>query len=401
MASEPNRHAAGAEGTEKPKKPVDQIPPKPKGRLGWLLFRIAVLVVTLGLAVWLARPAPIDPAPYDPPRVAGLEPGSGRTADDPWLANDRLAQAEPLGAGTLLGPEDVTVDADGSVYTGTVDGKVWRIDPAGETTVVANTGGRPLGIRRLPKGALVVADSRRGLIQIKPGGEIRELAKTAAGRAFRFTDALDVAADGTVYFSDASDKFGTDDYLFDLLEGRPHGRLLRLRPGAAEAEVLLDGLYFANGIAVARDQQFVLVNETYRYRITRYWLAGERAGTHEVFVDELPGFPDNLSCDDQGHFWVALFTVRNPTLDRMSPYPWLKAQVAKLPRAFWPRPRPYALIAHLDEQGKVVETFQDPTGLAFREVTSAVHREGVLYFGSLHNDRVGRLKLGPAEGESP
>lgn len=56
-------------------------------------------------------------------------------------------------------------------------------------------------------------------------------------------------------------------------------------------------------------EDFVLVNETYRYRIVRYWLKGPKAGTHEVFIDNLPGFPDNISSNRKGTFWLALFTV--------------------------------------------------------------------------------------------
>ena len=103
----------------------------------------------------------------------------------------------------------------------------------------------------------------------------------------------------------------------DLLEARPYGRLLRHDPATGETEVLLQGLYFANGVALSRDEDFVLVNETYRYRITRYWLTGARAGTSDIFCDNLPGFADGVSSNRRGTFWVAIFTVRTDTRDKI------------------------------------------------------------------------------------
>src|SRR5206468_664343 len=62
--------------------------------------------------------------------------------------------------------------------------------------------------------------------------------------------------DGTVYFSDASDRFRQPDYLLDLFEARPHGRLLRYDPGSRRTIVLLRDLYFANGVALSQGEDF-------------------------------------------------------------------------------------------------------------------------------------------------
>jgi sugar lactone lactonase YvrE len=155
----------------------------------------------------------------------------------------------------------------------------------------------------------------------------------------------------------------------------------------------LQNLYFANGVALSSKEDFVLVNETYRYRIVRYWLKGPRAGEHEVFIDNLPGFPDNISSTRRGTFWLALFTVRNPTVDALHPYPFLKAQLAKLPKSLWPKPKPYGLVLALDEEGRITRSLHDPTGQLLREITSAREYRGHLYLGSLHNDRIGRYAL--------
>ena len=233
----------------------------------------------------------------------------------------------------------------------------------------------------------------KGLLSIDPDGKITTLVTRAPNQPLGFADDVDVARDGTIYFSDASSKFGPNEYLYDMLEGRPHGRLLRYDPATHETTVLLGDLCFANGVALSRNEDFVLVNETYRFRIMRCWLTGERAGTSEVFVDNLPGYPDNITSNRQGVFWLALFTVRNDEADWLSPRPFLKSTLAKLPAFFWPKPQPYAFVVKLDENGQILDSFQDPTGKRLHAVTSAFERDGYLYLGSLYNDRIGKFKL--------
>ncbi len=342
-------------------------------------------VAAYALGIFLVMPAPISPLGYTPPRKPAMV--------GPLAPNAALSRAELIARGQINGPEDVAVDSRGRMYAGTGDGRIVRIDPAGAVSVVAETGGRPLGLMFDAAGDLIVCDADRGLLRVSPAGGIRVLATEAGGVPFRFTDDLDIASDGRIYFTDASDTYGQQQYLFDLLEARPHGRLLRYDPGTGQTAVLLDHLYFANGVALSHDERFVLVNETYRYRITRYWLKGARRGEHEIFADNLPGFPDNINSDRQGRFYLALFTVRNDLMDRLHPHPWLKSLLSKLPRALWPKPLPYGLVLVLDENGRVQKSFHEPSGDHLREITSATPHAGSLYLGSLHNDRIGRFPL--------
>ena len=255
------------------------------------------------------------------------------------------------------------------------------------------TGGRPLGIATAPNGDLIVADAVKGLLSVSPDGRISMLPTDVAGKPVHFADDLDIARDGTIYFSDASDKFGIDGYVYDMLEGRPHGRLLRYDPATKTTTVLLSDLYFANGVALSQHEDFVLVNETYRFRVTRYWLKGERAGKSEVFVDNLPGYPDNITSNRRGTFWLALVTVRNDTGDWLAPHPFFKNVLAKLPLRFLPKPQPYGFVIKLDESGRILQSLQDPSGEHVPAITAAVEHDGYLYLGSLSNNFVGKFKL--------
>jgi sugar lactone lactonase YvrE len=311
-------------------------------------FAFFLLAIIVLIAIFLLLPAPINPIAYNPPPKPELK---GVLAP-----NNLLLKAELLALGKINGPEEVAVDKKGLVYGGTEEGRIMRLFPDGKMETFAETKGRPLGLQFDQNDNLIVCDAYKGLLSIAPDGKIKVLADSAEGIPFKFTDALDISQDGMIYFTDASSKFSQAEYLYDLLESRPHGRFLSYDPKTGQVKVLLKNLYFANGVALSAKEDFVLVNETYRYRIIRYWLKGPKAGTHEVFIENLPGFPDNISSNRKGKFWLALFTVRNDVVDKIHPYPFLKAQLSKLPKALWPKPLPYGLVLALDENRKIIQS---------------------------------------------
>jgi sugar lactone lactonase YvrE len=349
-----------------------------------LIFGLVGILAMLIIIVVLL-PSPISPAAYSPPKPQEF---TGVLA-----VNSVLHKAELLALGQINGPEEVAVDRKGRVYGGTTDGKIMVLSPGGKLDVFADTDGRPLGMKFDKNQNLIVCDADKGLLSIDPQGEITVLATSANDVPLKFTDALDISSDGVVYFTDASSKYGQKEYLYDLLEAKPHGRLLSYDLASGQIKLLLKDLYFANGVALSQQEDFVLINETYRYRIVRYWLKGPRAGTKDIFSDNLPGFPDNISSNGKGTFWLALFTVRNDVMDNLHPSPFLKAQMSKLPKFLWPKPKPYGIVLALDEQGQINHSLQDPTGKHLKEITSAKEYDGYLYLGSLNNDRIGKYKL--------
>ncbi|MBI3394879.1 MAG: SMP-30/gluconolactonase/LRE family protein [Spirochaetia bacterium] len=349
------------------------------------LKQLAVILLLIEATVFLYLRGPVDAVAYEPPKAPALA--------GVLTPNDALKQAELIAKGKIVGPEAVEVDAKGWIYFGTPQGKVMRAKPPGELETYADTGGRPFGLHFDRAGNLIVCDAWKGLLSVDKRGHITSLVSEADGIPFGFTDDLDIASDGRIYFTDASSKFHQPDYMYDMYESRPHGRLMRYDPGTKKTETLLRDLYFANGVALSQNEDFVLVNETFRFRITRFWLKGAKAGQHDVFADNLPGYPDNISANRKGTFWLALFTVRNPIGDFIAPHPRIKNFVAKLPRFMWPKPKPYGFVAALNEKGEIVRTLQDPSGEHMKVVTSVIERAGYLYMGSLYNDRIGRLRV--------
>lgn len=95
---------------------------------------------------------------------------------------------------------------------------------------------------------------------------------------------------------------------------------------------------------------------------------------------------------------MAFPTLRNPQVDALHRQPWLKDLLAKLPDYFLPEPQQYGLVLAMDEKGRIITSLHDTQGNHLQEITSVNPHDGYLYFGSLHNDRIGRLALSTIPG---
>lgn len=66
----------------------------------------------------------------------------------------------------------------------------------------------------------------------------------------------------------------------------------------------------------------------------RVHVAGLNKGGMDTFVDNLPGFPDNIRPSSSGGYWVSMAAVRaNPgfsMLDFLSQRPWIKKLIFKV-----------------------------------------------------------------------
>ena len=335
------------------------------------------------LAVYLLFwPVAIDPeawTPPEPPDLIGV-----------YAPNDMLAETERLQAGPV--PESVAIDANGNVYTGLLDGRIVRISSDRAPEIVAETPGQKLGMTFDASGDMTVCNIQGSILSVSVDGITRELVREVDGIPLRMTNDLDIGPDGTIYFSESSTE--TSDTMADLLEHRGNGRLLAFHPETGETEVLLSGLYYANGVAVSANGSFVLVVETTEYRVRRLWLSGPRAGENEVLIENLPGFPDGLSRDDEDLFWVALMTPRNGFVDWALERPWIRRVAARLPLSLFAGAAPrYGFVLAFDVDGNVVHNLQDPSGEAFAGISCVVREGDFLYFGSLLEDDVGVLRF--------
>ena len=322
-------------------------------------MRILVVLVVLGglyLAFW---PVAVQPVAYDMPEPPGLT--------GPFAENDALAQAEfvslPDGR---VGPEDLAVMPGGVIYSADLDGRLYRID--GDTPEpVADLDGRPLGLDAGPDGTLYIADSFNGILSWTPEEGVTPVATEIDGGPIIYANQLDVARDGTIYFSNSTDRFDPETdggtkptSVMTIWEQSNTGYVARIDPNGT-VEKIADGFVYTNGVALSPAEDFLLIAETGRARVHRLWLSGPRAGEQEVLLDNLPGYPDNIEPMGDGTFWIAFASPRVPT-EAMMPYPGLRKAIWRLGPMVRPAPIEEGHIIEIDLQGRVLRSLQDPGG---------------------------------------
>jgi hypothetical protein len=123
------------------------------------------------------------------------------------------------------------------------------------------------------------------------------------------------------------------------------------------------------------------------------WIGGPKYGRSEIFIDNLPGFPDGISSNGRDKFWLALVAPRDKALDKLLPHPYLRKVVMRLPKFLQPAPQRYSFVLGLDLNGKVSDNLQNGSRDCYAEIANAVERQGSLYFGSIGESTVGRYRL--------
>lgn len=290
-------------------------------------------------------------------------------------------------------PEDVVVDGGGAIWTGLADGRIVRIEPGG-TRVVADTGGRPLGLAVAHDGRLLVCDSPRGLLAMdRATGSIEVLVASVDGRPLKFCSNVVELADGTIYFTESTSKFTYSHFKGAILEARGDGGLFRRNPDGT-VETVLGGLYFANGLTPTADGSALVFAETQARRLSKYWLTGPKAGTVTPLAVHLPGMPDNLSTGADGRIWCAMVSPVNAAADWLAPRtPALRKLLWRLPERLQPQIAPMVWAVAFDsDSGDALAgvKFKHPD---FGLVTGLVEHAGRLWLATIGYPAVAHCTL--------
>uniref|UniRef100_A0A182XFG3 Strictosidine synthase conserved region domain-containing protein n=1 Tax=Anopheles quadriannulatus TaxID=34691 RepID=A0A182XFG3_ANOQN len=250
---------------------------------------------------------------------------------------NHLDNAERLFEGKIYGPEALLVHGK-DLFTTIHGGEVIRINGEHITHIAKfgkpcelsfeeETCGRPLGLAFDTKGSnLIVGDAYYGiwLVDLTTGNKEQlvspdtVLEGKGANRKGKFFNSVAVARNGDIFWTDSSSDFTLQDGVFTIF-ANPSGRLFQYDRATGKNKVLLDRLYFANGVALSPNEDFVLVAETMASQIRRYYLTGPKAGTDDIFIDGLPGLVDNLVADAEG-IWAPLIQAadnENPSIPQM------------------------------------------------------------------------------------
>lgn len=343
-------------------------------------------VFALGLGYLTLWPVPLTPEVYEPLKAPAF------TGD--FESNDAMAALElVLLPDAAVGPEDLAVMPDGTVYTTDLAGKLYRID--GEVPeLIEDLGGRPLGLKAGPDGALYIADSYRGILRWTGPGRLETLVSEVAGAPLIYANQLDIARDGTIYFSNSTDRFDPEllggtkpTSVMTVWEQSNSGYVAHRLPDGT-VEKIADGFVYTNGVALSQAEDFLLINETGRARVHKLWLTGDKAGERELFLGNLPGYPDNLERQGDGTFWLAFASPRLPS-EKLMPYPFLRKVTWRLGDLVRPAPVHRGMVIQFDENGNILRNLQDPSG-RFGVTTSALQVGAQFYVMSLDGRGFGR-----------
>jgi adipocyte plasma membrane-associated protein len=236
----------------------------------------------------------------------------------------------------------------------------------------------------------------------------------------RIPNSVTIAKNGDLYFTD-SDSDNKINRIFQSFLVNPNGRLFHLNRATKTVKVLIDNLWFANGVALSPNEDFVIVSDFVRGRILRYWLLTNKAGTYDVLADGLPGTPDNLSADKNG-FWVAFpitFDAENPFIfHSLANFPLVRKFISRtlvlteklfnFINKYYPTEitksfernvnsvgtydflfHSRASIVRFDWNGKIVASYHANDGSFY---THVLDMNGKLYLGSFSHDYIALVK---------
>lgn len=177
-------------------------------------------------------------------------------------------------------------------------GRLFRISPAGAWTLAAEYDGEPNGLAFHADGRAFIADHKRGLMAMEPGGMPAPILSRVRREGFRGLNDLVFARNGDLYFTDQGQS-GLQD---------PSGRLYRLRGAEGPLECVLDGIPSPNGLVLTNDERHMLLAVTRANQIWRLPLHPDGSTSKVANFIQLSGGltgPDGLALDAAGRLAVA------------------------------------------------------------------------------------------------
>lgn len=254
----------------------------------------------------------------------------GFTGD--FAANDALGTLGEISLDGYTRPETVLY-RDGYLYS-SCHGQLIRtaVDGSDTELLYESENGETVGFDFDANGDILFCDVRFG--SSTPGiykldmrtREVTALCTEVEGEKLRCPDALAVAENGIVYFSEATEfspvqyKNATLAFQYECYYHSSNGKVCAYDPATGESWVIASGFSGANGIAISFDGRYLYVCETMEYSIWRIPIEtrhGTKGNGAELFLSNLPCCVDNLTRGLDGRYWVGLVAPRIASWDNL------------------------------------------------------------------------------------
>ncbi len=225
--------------------------------------------------------------------------------------------------------EGPVFDQTGNLYITDIPfGRIFKIDPEKNWTLITEYDGEPNGMKFLASNKLLVTDYKNGLMQVNiDTGSVEPYLERRNSERFRGVNDLTIDSAGNIYFTDQGQS-GLH---------QPNGCVYRLaRDG--RLDLLLNNIPSPNGIVLSPDEKIMYIAVTRGNSVWRAPLMpdGSVAKVGQFFTSYGPSGPDGLAVDVMGNLIVA-----NPGLG----YAW-----------------------HLNHRAEPIAIYSSPTGSSLTNI---------------------------------